>query len=203
MGDGTRSAFLTFGSLVIVIALTGCSGTSWQFWKTASTAEGPTSSEVASPAPEPTTAEPVLVTSHPPIATARPAPSVETAAFPAPSSNGYVELPGLADVRFRSGQVTVGKADVKTLDGIVRWLKERPGALVMIEGHTDDLGTREQNLTVAEKRAESVMRYLIAKGLEPGRISAISYGSERPVCADKTTTCRAKNRRAHLLVKQP
>ena len=202
MGDGTRSVFSTFGSLVIVIALTGCSGTSWQFWKTSSTAEAPTSPEVASPAPERTTAEPVLVTSHPPVTTATPAPAAGTAAAPA-SSNGYVELPGLADIRFRSGQVTVGKADAKTLDGIVRWLKEHPGSVVMIEGHTDDLGTREQNLTVAEKRAESVMRYLVSKGLEPKRISAISYGSERPVCAEKTTTCRAKNRRARFLVKQP
>jgi len=200
MRGGIRSPFVTLGSLAIVVAFAGCSGTSWQFWKTSASTEE--SKTVATTTPDAATAPPaqVPVIAHTPTATS--APAAEKTAVPAASSNGYAELPGLADVRFRPGQVTVVKADFKTLDGVLRWVKEHPGSAVMIEGHSDDLGSREENLTVGEKRATAVMRYLISKGLQPGRISAISYGSERPVCAEKTDACRAKNRRARFLVKQ-
>jgi peptidoglycan-associated lipoprotein len=105
-------------------------------------------------------------------------------------------------VRFQSGQATVGKGDIKALDGVVRWLKEHPGSVVVIEGHTDDLGTPSENMAIGEKRAASIMRYMVSRGLEPARISIVSYGSEQPVCAEKTDACRAKNRRADLLVKR-
>lgn len=199
MRGGIRSSLLTLGSLAIVIAVAGCSGTSWQFWKTWGSTEESKSQEVATTTSDTTTAAPAPAAGSP-TPTAMPA-ATKTAA-PAASSNGFVELPGLADVRFRPGQVAVVKADFKTLDGVARWLKEHPSSVVMIEGHSDDLGSREENLTVGEKRAASVMRYLISKGLQSDRISAISYGSERPACAEKTDACRAKNRRARFLVKQ-
>jgi outer membrane protein OmpA-like peptidoglycan-associated protein len=194
MRGGLRSAC----SLVIVLALAGCAGSSWQFWKTSESAEAPADPTLASAPPAEATAAPA------PAPTATPAPTVDpTPVEPTPSSNGYTELPGLADVRFRSGQVGLVKADRKILDTLVRWLKENPGSVVMIEGHTDDLGTRESNLAVGEKRAASVMRYLISRGLEPARVSATSVGSDRPACTEKTDSCRAKNRRARFLVKQP
>jgi peptidoglycan-associated lipoprotein len=184
-----RSPLLTIGSLALVFVLTGCAGRSWQFWKTA---EAP---------PEPTVAAAAPVT--PRVQTATPTPAAETAATAALSSTGFAEPPALAEIRFRPGLVTVGKADVKALDGVVRWLKENPGALVRIEGHTDDLGTPVENLAVGQKRAASVMQYLVSKGLDSERIAIVSYGSDRPLCAERTDACRAKNRRAHFLVKQP
>jgi peptidoglycan-associated lipoprotein len=120
----------------------------------------------------------------------------------AAASGDFVELPELRDVRFRPGLVTVGKADARVLDAVVRWLKENPDSLVRVEGHSDDIGTPAANLVVGEKRAASVMKYLVAKGLEPQRISVASYGSDRPVCTEKSDACRAKNRRASFLVKQ-
>jgi peptidoglycan-associated lipoprotein len=187
MRGGSKSALLTAGSLAIVIALTGCAGRSA---KTSST-PAPTEPTVATATP--------AATATPSVPTAMPA----AKAAPAPSANGFVDLPELADVRFRAGLVTVGKADATALEAVVRWLKENPGAQVRIEGHTDDRGNRTENIAVGEKRAMSVMKHLIAKGLEPERISIVSYGSERPVCAEKTETCRAKNRRAHFLVNRP
>jgi peptidoglycan-associated lipoprotein len=106
-------------------------------------------------------------------------------------------------VRFRSGQVSFGKTDVAALDNVARWLKDNPGAGVVIEGHTDDLGTPSENIAVGEKRAASIMRYLVAKGIDPTRITIVSYGSDHPVCWEKTETCRAKNRRADVVVKRP
>ena len=71
-----------------------------------------------------------------------------------------------------------------------------------LEGHTDDLGSREANLAVSERRVESVRRYLVEREIEPARISAVSYGPDHPLCAEKTKACRAKNRRIHFLVTQ-
>lgn len=190
-GSRLRSVALTVGSLALVSALAGCAGSSWQFWKTSSSTEVPS--------------EPIVGTAAPAqVATATPA---ETpTAVPAPSSNGsgdFAELPELRDIRFRPGLVTIGRADAAALNAAVRWLKEHPDSLVRIEGHSDDIGTPAANVVVAQKRAVSVMKYLVSKGLEPARISVVSYGSDRPVCMEKNDTCRAKNRRASILVKQP
>lgn len=192
MRSRMRSTLLTAGSLALATVLAGCAGSSWQFWKTSASTETPREPAVARATPA-RTATPAA----PSVATAMPASTASD-----PSSNGFAELPGLADVRFRPGLVTVGKADAQVLDAVARWLKENPGALVRIEGHSDDLGTPVANLAVGEQRAVSVMKYLVAKGLEPGRVSVVSYGSDRPVCVDKTSACRAKNRRAHFLVRQ-
>jgi peptidoglycan-associated lipoprotein len=197
MRGGMRSALLTFGSVAIVVTLSGCAGRSWQFWKASPSTEAAPKPTVATAAP--LTAAPA--TPHTPTTT--PAPAAGTAAAPAPASSDFANVPGLGDLRFKPGLVTVGKADLGVLDGVARWLKENPGSFVRIEGHTDDLGTPAENLAVGQKRAASAMTYLISTGLDPERISIVSYGSDRPVCTQKSDACRAKNRRAHFLVKRP
>jgi outer membrane protein OmpA-like peptidoglycan-associated protein len=137
------------------------------------------------------------------VTTATPPPATDTPVAHAPAANGFTALPMLSEVRFRSGQVTLARVDAKALDGVVRWLQGHPGAEVLIEGHTDDLGTSRGNLVVGEKRATAIMQYLVSKGVEPSRISIVSVGSDQPRCVEKTEACRAKNRRARLLVKQP
>jgi peptidoglycan-associated lipoprotein len=173
-------------TVALVSTLAGCAGSSWQFWKTSSSTEAP-----AEPVADTATAVPAA----PP--TAMPATPVSELA-----SHGFVPRPELADVRFRAGLVSVNKADAPVLDAAVRWLKEHPETVVRIEGHSDDVGTSASNLAVGEKRAVAVMKYLVAKGLEPERISVVSYGSDRPLCMEKTDACRAKNRRAQFLVKR-
>jgi outer membrane protein OmpA-like peptidoglycan-associated protein len=169
------------GSLVLIAALAGCAGEPWR---------APTTSSSAARLTEPGT-------SASPSPTAPPAPERATPA------ETFAAIPELPDLRFVSGRVTVSTADVALLDGVVRWLKDNPGARVLIEGHTDDLGSREANLAVSEKRVESVRGYLIQKEIEPARISVVSYGPDRPLCRDKSSACRAKNRRIHFLVAQP
>jgi peptidoglycan-associated lipoprotein len=181
------------GSLAIVLALTGCATMEKWFGDTSSSTETTTA---AQPAAEVQTATPTPATPQ------TPPPAVVQTAVPASSANGYHELAGLADLRFRSGQVGVVRADYKLLDSVARWMKENPSATVLVEGHTDDQGTREENLAVSEKRASSVKRYLIAKGVDPSRVTVASVGSERPACAEKTDACRAQNRRARFLVRQ-
>jgi peptidoglycan-associated lipoprotein len=76
------------------------------------------------------------------------------------------------------------------------WLQQYPQHTVTIEGHADERGTREYNLALGERRADAVMRYLIALGVDPKRLKTISYGKERPVCAEPTDACWSQNRRS-------
>jgi peptidoglycan-associated lipoprotein len=75
------------------------------------------------------------------------------------------------------------------------FLQQDRAPTVTIEGHADERGTREYNLALGERRAEAVVHYLVALGIDPARVKEISYGKERPVCPDATDACWAQNRR--------
>jgi len=109
----------------------------------------------------------------------------------------------LKDVFFNFAKTDVRQADMPMLESAAAWLKKNPGWLVLIEGHTDDRGTRQENMAMGERRAEWVKNYLVAKGVDVSRVSAVTYGSNRPVCADKSEICRARSRRVHFLVQEP
>lgn len=80
------------------------------------------------------------------------------------------------------------------LSRIAQALRQRSMAKVTVAGHTCELGTTEYNLALGQRRAASVRSYLVNLGVEPGRISVISYGEERP--ADPNAP--EKNRRAEF-----
>ena len=65
---------------------------------------------------------------------------------------------------------------LELLQDQVAWLKQNSGVSVTIEGHCDERGTREYNLALGEKRAQAVKNYLIGLGINPDRVSTISYG---------------------------
>ncbi|MFQ5597772.1 MAG: peptidoglycan-associated lipoprotein Pal [Nitrospiria bacterium] len=83
-----------------------------------------------------------------------------------------------------------------------RWLAVNSDVLIQIEGHGDERGTNDYNLALGERRARSIMRYLVNLGIRESRFSFISYGEERGVCSDKTEDCYQKNRRVHFIVKK-
>lgn len=76
------------------------------------------------------------------------------------------------------------------------WLSRFPGVSVTVEGHADERGTREYNLALGERRANSVRDYMIALGIEPNRIRTVSYGKERPIDPASNEAAWAANRRA-------
>jgi len=78
------------------------------------------------------------------------------------------------------------------------WLKARPEYRLRIEGHCDERGTAEYNVALGEKRAASVMDYLVAVGVPPRRVSTISYGEERPAVRGQDESAWAGNRRAEF-----
>lgn len=73
---------------------------------------------------------------------------------------------------------------------------------IIVEGHCDERGTQQYNLSLGQKRANTVKDYYIRLGVDPSKIATISYGEEMPVCYDKNEDCWALNRRAETKVTQ-
>lgn len=106
-----------------------------------------------------------------------------------------------ARVYFGTDKHTLTSEARSTLKKQARWLKRHPDLNVVIEGHTDERGTREYNLALGARRANSVRNYLIALGVSADRIETVSYGKERPAVMGSNPKAWAKNRRAVTVVK--
>jgi peptidoglycan-associated lipoprotein len=120
---------------------------------------------------------------------------------PPPPPEQFVPVPRLADIHFDYDAYTIRPEDRTILDENAAWIRANPAGLVLIEGHTDERGTDEYNLGLGDLRAAAARNYLIAHGIPAERMVAISYGKERPVCAEHSEACWARNRRARFLVK--
>ena len=74
-----------------------------------------------------------------------------------------------------------------------------PSAMLIVEGHTDDTGDAEINRVLSQARAEAVIVYLIAGGVDAGRLGAIGFGEDRPIATNATEEGRAMNRRIEFV----
>ncbi|WP_375422654.1 peptidoglycan-associated lipoprotein Pal [uncultured Sphingomonas sp.] len=86
------------------------------------------------------------------------------------------------------------------LDSQAAWLAKYPQVRATIEGHCDESGTREYNLALGDRRANSAKNYLVARGVDPSRLTTISYGKERPLANGSDEDSYAQNRRAVTVV---
>jgi peptidoglycan-associated lipoprotein len=84
-----------------------------------------------------------------------------------------------------------------------KYLASNPSARVRLEGHTDDRGSREYNIGLGERRAQSVRRALLLQGATEAQLSTVSYGAERPAVAGHDETAWAKNRRVEVVYLTP
>jgi peptidoglycan-associated lipoprotein len=139
---------------------------------------------------------------------AQPAPAVPVApaqSIGLPRVRDYEPIPELRNIYFDFGKAVIRADDRKILDANAAWLRANPGYLVLIEGHCDNRGTtikkNEFNIDLGERRAQAAMQHLIAQGVHPSRITILSYGEERPQCADESEQCWLQNRRSRFLVK--
>jgi len=99
-------------------------------------------------------------------------------------------------VFFESDQTDLTSQSRATLDKQAQWLATYNRYSFTIEGHADERGTREYNIALGAKRAQSVRDYLASRGIEPSRMRTISYGKERPVAVCNDISCWSQNRRA-------
>lgn len=79
------------------------------------------------------------------------------------------------------------------------FLKRNPEMRMMIQGNTDERGSREYNLALGQKRAEAVKRALVVLGVSDNQIESVSLGEEKPRCTESTESCFAENRRSDML----
>ncbi len=135
------------------------------------------------------------------------------AVAPGPDSNAMLRGPApgsAADfLNFVMGQDTIHFAydkwdiapgDQQVLAKQAQWLMQYPAKHATIEGHCDERGTRDYNLALGEKRANAAKNYLVSLGVDPSRLSTISYGKERPIDPASNDAAWAKNRRAVTVV---
>jgi peptidoglycan-associated lipoprotein len=79
------------------------------------------------------------------------------------------------------------------------FFKKYPTMRITIEGHCDERGSTEYNLALGQRRANAVMQYLVSLGIPESRLSATSWGKEKPFCIEATEACYTKNRRGHFV----
>ncbi|MEQ9260019.1 MAG: peptidoglycan-associated lipoprotein Pal [Roseovarius sp.] len=103
-------------------------------------------------------------------------------------------------VLFEVDQSTLTPTATATLDGQAQWLMRNADYNAVIEGHADEQGTREYNLALGARRANSVLEYLTSQGVAPSRLRVVSYGKERPIEICSEEACYAKNRRAVTVI---
>jgi OmpA-OmpF porin, OOP family len=106
------------------------------------------------------------------------------------------------NILFETASAVIQPKSFPLLDEVYKVLKDHPEVgPVRIEGHTDNRGGRSYNLDLSNRRAQSVMNYLVKKGVENKRLRFRGYGFDKPVATNATPLGRAKNRRVvfHIL----
>jgi peptidoglycan-associated lipoprotein len=101
---------------------------------------------------------------------------------------------------FAEDQSSLAPDGEETLRKQAEWLKQYPGVMVQVEGHADERGTREYNISLSARRATAAREYLISLGVEASRISSIAYGKERPAALCDAEQCWSQNRRAVTVI---
>ncbi|WP_305076257.1 OmpA family protein [Methylobacter sp. BlB1] len=106
----------------------------------------------------------------------------------------------LGDTLFQTGQADLKPEASQNLYRLVSFLKENPNRKVVVEGHTDSVGSSHRNQRLSEMRAQSVANFLISNGVESSRITDVGYGEEYPVDTNSTSSGRANNRRVEVVI---
>lgn len=133
------------------------------------------------------------------------APALTAAAEPAPrqpvagAGLSRETSSGLERIQFEFDQSTVSPAAKEILARNYQYLLANPGVRVRVEGHCDERGTTEYNLALGERRAKAALQYLMDLGVDPNRMTAVSYGEEVPLDPGHSEEAWARNRRAEFV----
>ena len=151
----------------------------------------------------------------------KPAAKPDAAAAPAPQATARKPAPTV-DLTARSGDKSAMLKDPNSIlskrqiffeydkfeiqpeyKGLVeahaKYLRENPSAKMLIQGNADERGSREYNVSLGQRRSDTVKRALVLLGAKEGQIESVSLGEEKPICSDHAEGCWAKNRRDDML----
>ena len=107
----------------------------------------------------------------------------------------------LRNIFFDTGKSTLRPESNAELDRLVQLMKDVPNLKIEISGHTDNTGSASLNASLSQDRAQAVVDYLKAKGVSAARMTAMGYGSNRPVASNDTSDGRQQNRRTEFEIK--
>ena len=105
------------------------------------------------------------------------------------------------NVYFGFDDATLTRQAREILAQKAEWLRSHPDVEVVIEGHCDERGTKEYNMALGQRRAQSIKNFLVNAGIDADRLNTISYGEERPADPRNNEEAWAKNRRGHFRIK--
>ena len=106
----------------------------------------------------------------------------------------------IGDVLFATGKADLSSDALRSVGKLADFLQKYPNRNVLIEGHTDSVGSDEFNLTLSQKRADSVKETLTSRGIGEGRIATKGYGKKYPVASNDTVAGKQQNRRVEVIV---
>lgn len=106
----------------------------------------------------------------------------------------------LKGIQFETGKDIIKPVSFPILNKVVNVMKENPVYNLDINGHTDSQGNADKNLTLSQKRADAVKKFLVDKGIDPTRMKAMGFGQTQAVADNATADGRAKNRRVEFKV---
>ncbi len=129
-----------------------------------------------------------------------PAPPPPMPAGPRPGSQEDLAKQYGDRVFFDFDKSDISSTSAPVLDGWAAWLAKYPNVTLTLEGNCDERGTREYNLALGERRANAVKNYLLARGVNPNRLTTISFGKDKPWVQGSTDDAYAKNRNTYARV---
>jgi outer membrane protein OmpA-like peptidoglycan-associated protein len=109
----------------------------------------------------------------------------------------------LGDVLFTTGSAELQSGASDRLNKLINFLNEYPERLVLIEGHTDSMGTSEYNQGLSQRRSESVKYYLTQQGIATQRLSTSGMGEDQPIATNDSAAGRLQNRRVEIIIENP
>lgn len=118
-----------------------------------------------------------------------------------PTERGYVLT--LGDVLFTTGQADLKPGAAANMDKLADFLTRHPDQAVVVEGHTDSVGSQSYNQSLSQRRADAVRGYLVSRGIGSSRVVAVGRGENTPVAPNDNVGGRQQNRRVEVVIQNP
>ncbi|MBO9499810.1 MAG: peptidoglycan-associated lipoprotein Pal [Novosphingobium sp.] len=125
-----------------------------------------------------------------------PGPGPVDTVIPGSNADFLAQMNGRNVIYFDTDKYDIDATDAAALRTQAEWLRRYPTKRATIEGHCDERGTRDYNIALGERRANSAKNYLVSVGIDASRLTTVSYGKERPVALGSNEAAWAQNRRA-------
>jgi len=197
-----KSACFIISAALTAGALSGC-----HVQVSTRAGDDPPPPKPAAPAPAPA---PAVATPAPAPKPATPPPMAEPPKTPAPEpkpskvvqKGGALSMPGAIVFDTDKSTLKEGSGSDVVLEDLKQFLteNEKKISVIRIEGHTDNQGTADHNLELSGQRALTIKKWLVAHGIEEGRLIAVGFGQNKPVAPNTTDDGRAQNRRTEFHV---